>query len=469
MKTVLDSIQILESMIGANDGTVKVSNCVDRLRKIGGTGEPHKLPPPSPCPPCCPPQPNAQASKTNIPNNHNGETLISIAKSAFTPSSITISKKRVAPIMNTKGVKRNPIPFVSRLEEIKKFIEENGHSDVPRIHENSHEFSTWCYNVRYSYNKIIRGLPPIYELNEDRIAGLTAIGFDFNFPKDRSGKLSNAKGTSNDGEVLVAATIDAVVPAVTYTKTRNQHSYREGNCSEGTAADKIDLVTNAAGVPNRGRISNQAFELKIEELKDYRRLNGHLKIKRTKKKALYYTELRVKEALRQKKQGASMCSRLTEERENTLRAVGLKDPCSKEKGTVSSMGADIGPRNAGNGKTHQLPTKVGTTNEQRNECKNSSCNSSLRSIGDPICSSSVGSDGDSVCDSSVGSDGDSENDSSTGSTSTSVQPTTPPRRRHINSNRIMVASISGPRWTRRVDRMREARKRVRMREARKHS
>jgi hypothetical protein len=33
----------------------------------------------------------------------------------------------------------------------------------------------------------------------------------------------------------------------------------------------------------------------------------------------------------------------------------------------------------------------------------------------------------------------------------------------------MVASISGPRWTRRVDRMREARKRVRMREARKHS
>eukprot|EP00979_Chaetoceros_neogracilis_P011303 scaffold2745_cov134-Chaetoceros_neogracile.AAC.1 len=467
MKTVLDAIQILESMIGANDGTVKVSNSVDRLHKIGGTGEPHKLPPPSPCPPCCPPQPNAQAAKSEIPDNHNGETRISIAKSAFTPSSITISKKRAAPIMNTKGVKRNPIPFVSRLEEIKKFIEENGHSSVPRIYENSHEFSTWCYNVRYSYNKIQRGLPPIYDLNEDRIAGLTAIGFDFNFPKDSSGKLSNAKGTSNDGEVLVAATIDAVVPAVKYTKTRNQHSYRDGNCSEGTAADKIDLVTNAAGVINRGRISNQAFQLNIEELKDHRRLNGHLKIKRTKKKALNYTELRVKKALRQMKQGASMCSQLTEERENTLRAVGLQDPCSKEKGTVSSMGADIGPRNAGNGKTHQLPTKVGTTNEQRNERKNSSCNSSLRSTGNPICSSSVGSDGDSVCDSSVGSDGDSENDSSTGSTSASVKPTTPPRRRYINSN--MVASISGPRWTRRVDRMREARKRVRMREARKHS
>jgi hypothetical protein len=321
-------------------------------------------------------------------------TRISIAKSALTPSSITISKKRAAPIMNAKGVKRNPIPFVSRLEEIKKFIEENGHSFVPRIHENSHEFSTWCYNVRYSYNKIQRGLPPIYELNEDRIAGLTAIGFDFNFPKDRSGKLSNTKGTSNYGEVLVAATIDAVVPAVKYRKTRHQHSYRDENCSDGTAANKIDLVTNAAGVPNRGRISNQAFELKIEELKDYRRLNWHLKTKRTKNKALYYIEQRVIKALRQKKQGASMCLQLTEERENTLRAVGLKDPCSKEKGTVSSMGADIGPRNAGNGKPHQLPTKFGKTNEQRNECKNSSCNSSLRSTGDSICSSSVGSDGD---------------------------------------------------------------------------
>eukprot|EP00979_Chaetoceros_neogracilis_P003962 scaffold692_cov181-Chaetoceros_neogracile.AAC.2 len=114
----------------------------------------------------------------------------------------------------------------------------------------------------------------------------------------------------------------------------------------------------------------------------------------------------------------------TEERENTLRAVGLKDSCSKEKGTVSSMGADIGPRNAGNGKTHQLPTKVGTTNEQRNECKNSSCDSSLRSTGDPICSSSV-------------------------------QPTTPPRRRYRS---YMMASITGPRWTRRD-----------MRKARKHS
>eukprot|EP00979_Chaetoceros_neogracilis_P012815 scaffold3491_cov174-Chaetoceros_neogracile.AAC.1 len=114
------------------------------------------------------------------------------------------------------------------------------------------------------------------------------------------------------------------------------------------------------------------------------------------------------------------------------------------------MGADVGPRNAGNGKSHQLPTKVGTINEQRNECKNSSCDSSLRSTGDPICSSSVGSD--------VGSDGDSENDSSIGSTSATVQPTTPPRRRYINSNMVMMASILGPKWTRRVDRKREARK-----------
>eukprot|EP00979_Chaetoceros_neogracilis_P009919 scaffold2295_cov171-Chaetoceros_neogracile.AAC.5 len=64
----------------------------------------------------------------------------------------------------------------------------------------------------------------------------------------------------------------------------------------------------------------------------------------------------------------------------------------------------------------------------------------------------------SVCDSSVGSDGDSENDSSIGSTSATVQPTPPPRRRYINSNMVMMASILGPKWTRRVDRKREARK-----------
>jgi hypothetical protein len=68
-----------------------------------------------------------------------------------------------------------------------------------------------------------------------------------------------------------------------------------------------------------------------------------------------------------------------------------------------------------------------------------------------VCDSSVG-------DSSVGSDGDSENDSSIGSTSATVQPTTPPRRRYINSNMVMMASILGPKWTRRVDRKREARK-----------
>jgi hypothetical protein len=93
------------------------------------------------------------------------------------------------------------------------------------------------------------------------------------------------------------------------------------------------------------------------------------------------------------------------------------------------MGAEIGPRNAGNGKIHKLRTKVGTTNEQSDECKNSSYISSLRSTGDPICSSSVGSDGDPVSspsvesdgDSSVGSDNDSENDASIGFTSASVQ------------------------------------------------
>jgi hypothetical protein len=105
------------------------------------------------------------------------------------------------------------------------------------------------------------------------------------------------------------------------------------------------------------------------------------------------------------------------------------------------MGADIAPRNAGNGKTHNMPTKVGTTNVQNDECKNSFYNSSLRLTGDPICSTSVESDGDLVCDSlvgsdgdpisspsvesdgdsSVGSDGDSENDSSIGFTSASVQ------------------------------------------------
>jgi hypothetical protein len=61
--------------------------------------------------------------------------LNNIAKSAVTTSSITIPKKLAAAVMTTKGVNRNPIPFGSRLEEIKKFIEENRHSYVPRIHE----------------------------------------------------------------------------------------------------------------------------------------------------------------------------------------------------------------------------------------------------------------------------------------------------------------------------------------------
>ena len=156
-------------------------------------------------------------------------------------------------------------------------------------------------------------------------------------------KLFNTKRTSNTRKLFVAATIapteknsnDAVIPSVKYTKTRNQYSYRDGECNEGTAAAKIDLATNATGAPNQGR--NQAFKLKIEELKDYRRLNGHLKIKRTKNK---------EKSFKQKQQGAPMCLQLTEEKENSLRAVGfLQDPCSKE-GTVSSLGADIGPRNA---------------------------------------------------------------------------------------------------------------------------
>eukprot|EP00979_Chaetoceros_neogracilis_P000516 scaffold119_cov245-Chaetoceros_neogracile.AAC.1 len=277
MKTVLDAIQILEILIGANDGTVKVSNSVDRLRKIGGTGEPSKLPPPYPCPPCSPPHPDAQVAKTAILNNNNRETRISIAKSAVTPSSITIPKTLAVPVMNTKGVNHNP--FVSQLEEIKK------------------------------------GLPPIYTPNEDRIAGLTAIGFDFNFPKDCNGKLSNAKGTSNDREVLVAATIastennsnDAVAPAVKCTAVK----YRP--CDERSRG-------------SQPRAKNGIIEGLLNVFLADRRKGNRPESSRCPKRSCF-----------------------------------LQGPCSKEKGSVSSMGADIAPRNAGNGKTHNMPTKVGTT------------------------------------------------------------------------------------------------------------
>jgi hypothetical protein len=75
--------------------------------------------------------------------------------------------------------------FFSRVDELKAYKEEQGHLNVRVIDDRSLYY--FCYKVRYSRRSIITGKGEIYySLDDDWIAALDAIGFDWQLETSRS-------------------------------------------------------------------------------------------------------------------------------------------------------------------------------------------------------------------------------------------------------------------------------------------
>ena len=119
------------------------------------------------------------------PHGTRSATKVSLLESAShaKPKSKSKSKKKKSKpsSTSTSSTKTKAKSFDQRLEDLKVFTKEFGHSEVPYTYEPNQPLSNWVSNVRYSYGLVQKGLTPTIKMTKERIASLREIGFDFKF------------------------------------------------------------------------------------------------------------------------------------------------------------------------------------------------------------------------------------------------------------------------------------------------
>ena len=312
-------------------------------------------------------QPEQHASDSHIGRDQ--ETRKHAAKKGKKTASATIS---------TQGKKSHQRrAFDLHMEELTEFMKEHGHSRVPSSYNDSPKLRDWCYQIRYSYRRMKTGFPPHYRLNSERIAELNAIGFDFEFEYkckqsgEAAGIATSAKQNTRGRPRLTPKQTKSdkghyspdIVPSSS-TRACAVTSSGEGSSDEEA---KPDLATSAMGTTAqtktcaKRRSFDEAFRLKVEAFKEYKRLHGHQNVDRKENKPLYDWCYRVQNAYAQKQISEPMCIKLSDERETILRAVGFKFNVETKKETFiaqistqcnSSVDVVTAQENADNTKTH---------------------------------------------------------------------------------------------------------------------
>jgi hypothetical protein len=69
--------------------------------------------------------------------------------------------------------------FDQRYEDLKLFQSQYGHCNVPHTYPPNQPLSNWCYNVRYSYGMVRKGLTPTIKITQERMDRLKKLGFEF--------------------------------------------------------------------------------------------------------------------------------------------------------------------------------------------------------------------------------------------------------------------------------------------------
>ena len=89
--------------------------------------------------------------------------------------------------MNWEGVgaRRRPTEFRKKCNELKQFIEEYGHSYVPKDWPENKSLAMWVERQRYLYRRKMEGNDQGDRLTDDRIHTLQSLGFDFTRSKTK--------------------------------------------------------------------------------------------------------------------------------------------------------------------------------------------------------------------------------------------------------------------------------------------
>jgi hypothetical protein len=237
--------------------------------------------------------------------------------------------------------------FFDRVDELKAFKEKHGHLKFHQKDDASlYEF---CRNLKRSRSALLTGKGKINNsLDDDRIAALDAIGFNWNPGAsstaasqddkffDRVEKLRAYK--EKHGHLNVRKKEDKSLYEFCRTlmyARKGKGSYRL-NDGRIAALDAIGFEWED-GVPKVDKAKKKDFFIRVDELKAYKEKHGHLKVREKDDSSLYNFCYNMRQARRDMISGKGTRRKLTEDRIAALDAIGF----DWEVGASSSVYKDF--------------------------------------------------------------------------------------------------------------------------------
>jgi hypothetical protein len=139
--------------------------------------------------------------------------------------------------------------FEERIRDLSGFKDKYGHCNVPRVFEEDVSLGRWCHVMRCSYRQIKEGQKPMYKLQPEEIQRLEDMGFQWRI-RPRKGR-------------------DEII------KDESSLAAGEGG-EESTAGDGGSEEVASVAAKSTQKITS--FEKRIEQLKQYKKEHGHLRV-----------------------------------------------------------------------------------------------------------------------------------------------------------------------------------------------
>lgn len=162
--------------------------------------------------------------------------------------------------------------FEERIRDLAGFKEKYGHCNVPRVFKEDVSLGRWCHVMRCSYRQIKENQKPMYKLQPEEIQRLEDMGFRWRVRPPRKRDVDEEER----------------VNGMKKEEEQQQQQQQEGGSlattgeeGEANSAVKIDGDDggshSVASMPKR-RNKITSFEERIEQLKQYKKEHGHLRV-----------------------------------------------------------------------------------------------------------------------------------------------------------------------------------------------
>jgi hypothetical protein len=180
--------------------------------------------------------------------------------------------------------------FEKRIADLRNYKDKHGHVNVKKSENKS--LYQFCCNIRHARNYPEKSNTVI---NDDRIASLDALGFDWSVSERQAGKsfeqrIADLRAYKDGhGHIRVKKSEDRSL--YTFCRDMRQARNNPGKCTVALTNDRIASL-DALGFewnPDGKRNSTEelAFAQRIDDLRAYKEKNGHIKVKKSDDKSLY--------------------------------------------------------------------------------------------------------------------------------------------------------------------------------------